>query len=124
MVSDLGHTWKTIKSHRIGKASRWKSPLGQSCPHGLDIFLVDGSHVRNVYDSDFDQGGNSFAYSFVPEGQIWIDDHVPVAERPYVVFHECHEAEDMRKGKSYDTAHVAAKKIEDRMRKRDRPGER
>lgn len=126
------HSWKGTKnsllwkSHPIAKAGEnsWKKPMGQACPHGLKIFIINGSHVRNSYDSDFDQGGNGWAYTFVPKNEIWIDSHVPVEERPYVAFHECHEAEDMKNGKSYDNAHIAAKRIEDKMRKRDRPGER
>lgn len=116
-------TWKTIPVAKSGGLF-WKKPLGEACPHGLHIFIVDGSRIRNLHDSDFDQGGNGYAYTFVPKKEIWIDSHVPSSERPYVAFHECHEADDMKHGKSYDNAHVAAKKLEDKMRKRDRPGER
>jgi len=101
----------------------WKTPSGKRCPHGLAIMIVNGSHVRNSFDSDFDQGGNGFAYDFVPKNELWIDGHVPAAERPFVAFHECEEVEFMRVGMSYDDAHETVKKLEDVARKRHRPGE-
>jgi hypothetical protein len=97
---------------------KWKDCLGEVCPHGLHIVLVDGTHVRNTYDSDFCQGGNGFAYpAFVPENEIWIDNCIPPRERALVAFHECVEAELMRGGASYDEAHDEAKRREDAWRR-------
>jgi len=116
--------WSTKPSQRLyGVQPWWKRPLGEVCPHGAEIFLVNGSYVRNTYDSDFTQGGNEFAYTFIPAGEIWIDEFIPVAEWPFVAFHECHEAEDMRRGMSYDKAHDRAKRLEDHERQLMRPGE-
>jgi hypothetical protein len=116
--------WSTSPSPRhMRRLPWWKRQLGEVCPHGIEIFLVNGSHVRNVYDSDFSQGGNEFAYKFIPAGEIWIDDQTPEAELPVVAFHECHETEDMRRGMSYDKAHERAKRLEDQARRRLRPGE-
>lgn len=117
-------TWTTSPSRRqLGNLPWWKRQLGEVCPHGIEIFLVDGAHVRNVYDSDFSQGGNEFAYKFIPANEIWIDNQTPAAELAFVAFHECHETEDMRSGMSYAKAHEIAKRLEDRERKRLRPGE-
>jgi hypothetical protein len=102
----------------------WKKSLGEACSHGLEIFLVDGSHVRNAYSSDFDQGSNGFAYRFVPKGEIWIDDATPEEEWPFVAFHECNEVELMRGGMSYDKAHDHVRRIEDKLRREQHPGER
>ncbi len=100
----------------------WKKDAGMTCEHGLKIFYVDGEHVRTI-DCAFIQGGNEFRYGFVPKGELWVDWNVPVEEWPYVLFHECYETEKMRKGWSYDRAHTAAKRAENVLRRRDRPGE-
>ncbi len=101
----------------------WKKDAGITCSHGLRVFLVDGKYVRDHMDSIFIQGGNEFRYDFVPKDELWVDASVPVAERPYVLFHECYETEKMRKGWSYDRAHNAAKRAENKLRRRDLPGE-
>jgi hypothetical protein len=96
---------------------RWKDYLREACPHGLHVVLVDGTHVRDTYDSDFCQGGNGFAYDFVPRNEIWVDNCIPPGERALVAFHECTEAELMRAGASYDRAHDEAKRREDAFRR-------
>ena len=117
-------TWTTRPSSQtLGNLPWWKKQFGEVCPHGLEIYLVDGTHIRNVHDSDFCQGGHEFAYEFIPAGEIWVDNITPPAELPFVVFHECYEREKMKKGMSYDKAHDMAKSIEDRERARVRPGE-
>lgn len=100
---------------------KWKDYLGEVCPHGLHVVLVDGTHVRDTWDSDFCQGGNGFAYpDFVPKNEIWVDNCIPPSERALVAFHECLETELMRGGLSYDRAHAEAKKREDEWRKSTR----
>jgi hypothetical protein len=97
---------------------RWKDYLREVCPHGLHVVLVDGTHVRDTWDSDFCQGGNGFAYpDFVPKNEIWVDNCIPPTERALVAFHECVEAELMRGGSSYDRAHDEAKRREDAWRR-------
>lgn len=90
--------------------------MGESCPHGLNITLVDGTHVRNTYDSDFSQGGNGYAYDFVPRDEIWIDAQIDRIEWPFIAFHECQEVELIKKGMSYSKAHNHAKHMEDHFR--------
>lgn len=112
--------WTTHPSRLPGKGPRprWKDYLGEACPHGLHVVLVDGTHVRDEYDSDFCQGGNGFAYpDFVPRNEIWVDNCIPPGERALVAFHECTEAELMREGMSYNKAHEEAKRQEDAFRK-------
>ncbi len=116
-------SWKSTKDRKTTGGTRWKKPLGEVCPHGLRIFLVNGTFIRNNFDSDFDQGGNGYRYDFCPKNEIWVDDHVPEAEIPYVVFHECHEIADMKAGMSYDKAHDRAKALEDEARKANHPGD-
>lgn len=79
--------------------------------------MVDGTYVRNNFDSDFSQGGNGFRYKFIPRKEIWIDYQISDDEWPFIIFHECHEVELMRKGWTYGKAHDAAKKLEDDRRR-------
>lgn len=95
----------------------WQKPTGEACPHGLSILLVNGTFVRNHFDSDFDQGGNGYAYKWVPKSQIWIADETPMVEWPFVAFHECTEIEHMKRGLGYNRAHALAKRSEDRWRR-------
>lgn len=94
----------------------WKQPSHDTCPHRLSIHFVDGTHVRNHYDSDFSQGGNGFRYRWIPKNEIWIDAQISEAEWPFIAFHECTEVELMRSGMSYDRAHDKAKAQEDQLR--------
>lgn len=102
--------------------SAWQKPIDGVCPHGLGIRLVDGTFVRDHFDSDFSQGGNGYRYKWIPKSEIWIDEQINPNERPFIVYHECTEAELMRGGMSYDRAHDRAKKLEDSARRppRDR----
>lgn len=107
----------------------WKRPMlnleGRQvrCDHGLLVFLVNGSYVRNHFDSDWIQGGNGFRYRFNPKNELWIDEGMTEAEWPFVLFHECYETEKMRGGWSYERAHDAAKRAENKLRRRYHPGE-
>jgi len=110
--------WHTTPSAaRPASPAPWKRYLGEECPHGRQVVLVDGTHVRNHHDSDFSQGGNGYRYRFVPRGEIWIDEQISPDEWPFIAFHECEEAELMRGGLSYERAHDRAKKIEDYARR-------
>lgn len=105
------------KLERTRSKKDWKQFTGDRCEHGLRIFLVDGTHVRDKYDSIFIQGGHKFRYDFVPEGEIWIEESLPEEELPFVIHHECFEIEKMRGGWDYDRAHAAAKRSENKMRR-------
>lgn len=116
MSKSLKASWKTIptgRQHLLELETPWKHFLGDACPHGLNIALVNGTHVRNTYDSDFSQGGNGYAYDFVPKDEIWIDEAIDQIEWPFIAFHE---SELMKKGLSYDKAHDRAKYAEDLFR--------
>jgi hypothetical protein len=109
--------WQAQPSRRSPPETPWKRFIGQCCPHGLEIAVVDGTLVRNRYDSDFVQGGHGLVYGFIPKGEIWIASETPEVELPFVAFHECFEAELMRKGMSYNKAHDRAKAREDIWRR-------
>jgi len=115
----MAAVWQT--SPRVPPARAvppWKLYIGEACPHGLHVALVDGTHVRDAYDSDFSQGGNGFRYSFIPKDEIWLDAAIPEVEWPLVAFHECRESELIRRGWPYGRAHNRAKLLEDRFRRR------
>lgn len=115
--------WKTHPVEPVQPPEWWKKPIGQACPHGKIFYFVDGRYIRNTWDSDFVQGGNGYRYRFCPRGELWIDDSIPEDEWPYVGLHECHEAELMKKGMSYEQAHDRAKRLENQFRKLNRPGQ-
>ena len=49
------------------------------CPHGLKVFTVDGTQIRNNLDSDFIQG-SGYNFRFIPKGEIWMDYVLPISE--------------------------------------------
>lgn len=112
--------WQTISSPTPRLSAGFKMALGEACPHGRRIVLVNGTYVRNHFDSDFSQGGNGYRYRFIPRGEIWIDSEIAQAEWPLIAFHECQEAELMRAGWTYSRAHDTAKRAEDKIRRRRR----
>lgn len=113
--------WASRKVAPPGAVLPWKEDTGEVCPHGLRIMLVDGTHVRDTWESDFSQGGNGWVYSFVPKHEIWIDWCIPEEEWPFIAYHECVEVEAMRRGLTYSQAHERAKRREDRLRHPSNP---
>jgi hypothetical protein len=110
--------WHTVKDTPTFRSlPSWQKSTGDACPHGLSIIVVNGTYVRNHFDSDFDQGGNGYAYTWIPKSQIWIADECPDVEWPFVAFHECTEVEHMKAGMSYNKAHAIAKRMEDLWRR-------
>lgn len=94
-----------------------KKDTGKKCPHGLKIFTVNGEYVRDHADSDYVQGGNPERYSWIPQGEIWIDATTPEDELPYVALHECDEANLMHSHhEGYEQAHDEAKELENKQR--------
>ncbi len=79
---------------------------------GVSVWIVDGRLVRSVFDVDFTEGGHDHVYEFVPPDEVWIDNDLGDAERPYVLLHELHERNLMAKGWEYDRAHDDASRIE------------
>ena len=99
----------------------WQKPLMDAgrqaaCVHGMTVFLVDGSFIRNRFDSDFTQG-SGLTCRFIPRRQIWLDWSLPRAEWPHLILHECCQAEKLRQGKSVAAAYEAAKRMEEANRR-------
>lgn len=83
----------------------------------LSIWMVNGRLVRSVFDIDFTEGGHGHVYEFIPNDEVWIDNDVTDAERPYVLLHELHERSLMENGMDYDRAHEKSSLIEKRARR-------
>lgn len=90
--------------------------LWRKLTSGVSVWIVDGRLVRSVFDDDFTEGGHDHVYEFVPQNEVWIDNDLEEAERPYVLLHELHERNLMAKGWTYDKAHEDASKIEYHLR--------
>ena len=84
---------------------------------GWTVYLVSGERVRNEIHLDFTQGGNEGVYTYVPAGEIWIDDAMHALDRTATVLHEIVECELMlRHGLTYDDAHDVALEVERKFR--------
>lgn len=124
MKNGLPYVWEMREVAPSPSRAPWKRSMGLACPHGLEFFLVDGTFIRNNYDSDFVQGGNGARYRFCPKRELWIDESIPENEQEYVALHECYETYLMLEhGYDYDRAHNCAKRLENKFRRQDRPGE-
>ncbi|HPA25918.1 MAG TPA: hypothetical protein PLK76_04130 [bacterium] len=85
----------------------------------VQVWLVDGELVRDLYFIDFVQGGHHYVYRFMPENEVWIDNDLSRAEYPFVILHELHERHLMRDKKlGYDEAHNSSSAIEYQCRKK------
>ncbi|PJE81869.1 hypothetical protein COU58_00070 [Candidatus Pacearchaeota archaeon CG10_big_fil_rev_8_21_14_0_10_32_42] len=42
----------------------------------LKVWIINGKIVRDLYFIDYVEGGHDKVYSFIPEGEIWIDEDV------------------------------------------------
>jgi hypothetical protein len=90
--------------------------LWKKLENGINIWIVNGSLVRSVFDIDFTEGGHDYVYEFVPENEVWIDDAIVEVERGYILLHELHERNRMAKGWPYNKAHAESSRLEYRCR--------
>ncbi len=78
----------------------------------LNIWIVKGEIVRDIFFIDFTEGGHDKVYPFVPKNEIWLDDDLILKERNFVLLHELHERYRMTSSWSYVKAHAEANKFE------------
>jgi hypothetical protein len=95
------------------RTSLWK----ELPEEGLKVYLVDGHKVRDLYKTDFVEGGNGEVYPWVPRDEIWLEDTLSENEKEYTLMHETAERKLMQGGMGYDEAHKKASRIEFMMRK-------
>lgn len=85
---------------------------------GYKVYAVDGALVRNAVHIDFTTGGNPGRYSYVPEGEVWIERVLGPADMAASLYHELVETHLMEKyGLDYDTAHDEASRVETEVRR-------
>jgi len=81
----------------------------------LKVFIVDGGVVK-LENPPFCEGGNFKRYSFIPDGEIWIDGNIFKSQWNAILVHELHEAAWMLFGYQYSEAHPIAEIIETMFR--------
>jgi len=107
-----GDVEKLIKGGNLPDPEKLYVRLWKKLGNGISVWIIDGRLVRSVFDVDFTEGGHDYVYEFVPENEVWIDNDLEEAERPYILLHELHERNLMAKGWTYDQAHEDSSKIE------------
>lgn len=82
------------------------------------VYIVDGELVRDLYKTDYVEGGHWYVYPWIPVGEIWIEEDLNKDEIPYIIHHEYEELKLMRdENMDYEKAHEIAAKKEFEMRK-------
>lgn len=113
---------------RIKKTKEIENPLHKDIPKKLyfkkygvikdvneevAVYLVNGEVVRDLYKTDYVEGGHAYVYEWIPLNEIWIEKAVKADEIPVVLLHEFLERTLMKYRKfPYVRAHVAASKVE------------
>ncbi len=100
---------KSFKKRLIGHADNSK----------VKVFVVDGGYVRDHFDTDFVWGGSSMSYNFIPEGEIWVEQHdTDTHDFVAILGHEIQEYLLMKyKNEPYQEAHNKALQTERRIRR-------
>ena len=107
-----GDVRKLTKGRSLPDAKRVHIRLWKKLETPVSVWIVDGRLVRSVFDVDFTEGGHDYVYEFVPENEVWIDNDLDEAERPFVLLHELHERNLMAQGWDYNRAHEDSSKVE------------
>lgn len=85
--------------------------------HGLNVYTVNGSYIRDNIDVDFIGGGNGYAHSYIPKNEIWIEEDFKQSDVDAFIHHELVELERMNVyHEPYRVAHNAANKAERKYR--------
>jgi len=84
----------------------------------LQFWIVDGRKIRDWLNIDFIGAGHDRRYSFIPDGQVWIEKTIKGSERPIFWIHELHERGLMMQGVLYNAAHEDANRVEKMCRER------
>lgn len=79
----------------------------------VKIYLIKGEVVRDLYKTDYVEGGHAYVYNWIPKDEIWIESSVKPDEIPVILLHEFLERTLMKfRHFPYVKAHVAASKAE------------
>jgi hypothetical protein len=79
----------------------------------VNVFTIDGEVVRDLYKTDYVEGGHAYVYDWIPIDEIWIEKIIKSDEIPVIILHEFLERTLMKYKKfPYVRAHIAAAKSE------------
>ena len=85
---------------------------------GIQVWIVDGSHVRGRIDEEFTNFGQHYRFPFIPEDELWIDREQVNDERRFFIEHMLVEHRLMKAGMPYEKAIVEADRAERKERRR------
>ncbi|MBI2120586.1 MAG: hypothetical protein HYT94_03110 [Parcubacteria group bacterium] len=108
-----------LTAHHMRKKALEKIRKEKLCEYSSDtvqVYLVYGEFVRDFYLVEYAEGGHDLVYSFIPRGEIWIEEVLHPSEQKFIILHELHERFLMSQGKDYPHAHKGATIIEDHFR--------
>lgn len=89
-----------------------------SVGNDIIVWIIDGELARDLYKTDYVEGGHGYVYGWIPKDEIWIEKDIEEDEIPFVLHHEYVELKLMRdEGMEYQKAHKIAAKKEFEMRK-------
>lgn len=88
-------------------------------PQVIQVWTVDGEHIRTYMDEEFTNFGQHYRFPFIPEFEFWIDKEGSCDELGYFVEHLKVEWGLMRDGKSYSEAIIEADRVERDLRRKD-----
>lgn len=84
----------------------------------ITVWIVNGEIARDLYKTDYCEGGHGYVYPWIPKDEIWIEKDIEEDEIPYILHHEYIELKLMRdKDMDYEDAHEIAAKKEFEKRK-------
>jgi len=118
------YAMKKEKDYRLKHKSKIKKEkfcVLNDYKNKIDVFYVNGKGVRDIYKTDFSQGGHGYVYDWIPKNQIWIEKEEK-EETAFILVHEYSEMVMMRDLKmEYEDAHPVSSKIEMKFRKDKHP---
>lgn len=83
------------------------------------VWIINGILVRQLFKTDFVEGGHGYIYQWIPNDEIWIEQDLKNDEIDFIIYHEFIELILMKDKKiDYQKAHEVAAKKEFEMRQR------
>jgi len=82
-------------------------------PEKISVWLVNARLVRDLFKTDFTEGGHGYIFRWIPNDEIWIENTLHKHEMPLIILHEFVERTLMKhKNMKYEKAHTIASKVE------------
>jgi hypothetical protein len=79
----------------------------------ISVWIVDGSKIRDLFKTDFVDGGHGYVYPWIPNDEVWIESGLDDREIKYTLYHEVSERNLMKNNHmEYHQAHSKASKLE------------